>query len=113
METTISRMTGKSVETLLNDLTDQEENKLNKALPAEFNRIFYSKEERKTSFYVLYSLHRIFLDEELCPKSGWGNSIRGKTLVLEMTLRDYIGFRSFFGKYQILPVYQSKITPDC
>lgn len=77
MAATITRITGKSVETLFNDLTDQQRSKLKEALPEEINRIFESKEERKTSLYVLYGLHRIFLDEEFCPKSGWGNPVRG------------------------------------
>lgn len=80
MAATITKFTGKSVETLLNDLTDQGESKLKEALPEELKCIFESIEERKTSFYVLYGLHRIFLGEELCPKSGWGNPVRGKNL---------------------------------
>lgn len=82
MAATITRITVKSVETLLNDLTDQQRRKLKEALPEKINRIFESKEERKTSLYVLYGLHRIFLDEELCPKSGWGNPVRGTDIVI-------------------------------
>lgn len=40
MAATITRITGKSVETLLNDLTDQQRSKLKEALPEEINRIF-------------------------------------------------------------------------
>lgn len=113
MAATISRLTGKSVETLFNDLTDQEESYLKETLSKEFNRIFESKEERKKSVHVLYRLHKLFLDEELCPKSDWGNPVGGgKTLVLEMTLKDYIGSIPFFGRYQILPKFQSKVTLD-
>lgn len=113
MAATIRRLTGRSVETLFKDLTDQEESKLKETLSEEFNRIFESKEERKKSVHVLYSLLKFVLEEELCPKSGWGNPVWGKTLVLAMTLKDYIGFRPFFGEYQILPKFQSKVTQDC
>lgn len=80
MAATISRLTGKSVETLFNDLTDQEESYLKETLSKEFNRIFESKEERKKSVHVLYRLHKLFLDEELCPKSDWGNPVGGENL---------------------------------
>lgn len=80
MAATFSRLTGKSVETFFNDLTDQEERKLKETLSEEFKRIFESKEERKKSVYVLYILHKFVLEEELCPKSGWGNPVWGKNL---------------------------------
>lgn len=80
MAATIRRLTGRSVETLLKDLTDQEESKLKEILSEEFNRIFESKEERKKSVHVLYSLLKFFLEEELWPKSGWGNPVWGKNL---------------------------------
>lgn len=80
MAATIRRLTGRSVETLFKDLTDQEESKLKEILSEEFNRIFESKEERKKSVHVLYSLLKFVLEEELWPKSGWGNPVWGKNL---------------------------------
>ncbi|XP_052716887.1 uncharacterized protein LOC128189353 [Crassostrea angulata] len=80
MAATIRRLTGRSVETLFKDLTDQEKSKLKETLSEEFNRIFESKEERKKSVHVLYSLLKFFLEEELWPKSGWGNPVWGKNL---------------------------------
>lgn len=56
MAATIRRLTGRSVETLFKDLTDQEESKLKEILSEEFNCNFESKEERKKSVHVLYSL---------------------------------------------------------
>lgn len=80
MAATISENTGKAVETLLDDLTDQDKRKLKEALPEEFSRILESKEERKTSFLVLYGLHLIYNDKEQSPKSGWGKPVRGKDI---------------------------------
>lgn len=80
MAATIRRLTGRSVETLFKDLSDQEESKLKEPLSEEFNRIFESKEERKNSVHVLYSLLKLFLEEERCPKSGWGNPVWGENL---------------------------------
>nr|XP_019920096.2 uncharacterized protein LOC105321429 isoform X3 [Crassostrea gigas] len=80
MAATIRRLTRRSVETLFKDLTDQEESKLKETLSGEFDHIFESKEERKKSVHVLYSLYKLFLDEELCPKSGWGNPVWGENL---------------------------------
>lgn len=74
---TLTRETGKSVETLINSLTDQEKNKLKEMLPEESHRVFESKTERGTSLHVSYGLHRIILNEEKSPKSGWGNQVRG------------------------------------
>lgn len=75
MAATVTRMTEKSVETIVNNWTDQEKNKLKIMLPEESYRIFESKTENVTSFHVLYGLHRIILDEKL-PKSGWGNPVK-------------------------------------
>lgn len=80
MAATISRLTGKSVETSFNDLTNQEESKLKETLSEEFKRIFESKEERKKSVHVLYSFLKFVLEEERCPKSGWGNPVGGENL---------------------------------
>lgn len=82
MAATISENTGKSVETLLNELTDQDKRKLKEALPEEFSRIIESKAERKTSFLVLhvYGLHLIYNDKEQSPKSGWGKPVREKDI---------------------------------
>lgn len=80
MAATIRRLTGRSVETLFKDLTDQEESKLKETLSEDFNRIFESKEERKKSVHVLYSLLKFVLEEERCPKSGWGTPVWGKNL---------------------------------
>lgn len=80
MAATIRRLTGRSVETLFKDLTDQEESKLKEILSEESNRIFESKEERKKSVHVLYSLLKFFLEEERWPTSGWGNPVWGKNL---------------------------------
>lgn len=80
MAATIRRLTGRSVETLFKDLTDQKESKLKETLSEEFNRIFESKEERKKSVHVFYILLKFFLEEELWPKSGWGNPVLGKNL---------------------------------
>lgn len=77
---TITRETGKSVKLLLNDSTDHEKGELKKALSEEFYRVLESKEEREKSFYVLYGLHRIYLDKGKSPKSGWGNPVRGKNI---------------------------------
>uniref|UniRef100_A0A8W8MCQ1 Uncharacterized protein n=1 Tax=Magallana gigas TaxID=29159 RepID=A0A8W8MCQ1_MAGGI len=80
MAATISRETGKPVKIILNNLTDQEKNKLKAMLPEESHRILESKTEHDTSIHVSYGLHRIILDEENSPKSGWGNPIREKDI---------------------------------
>ncbi|XP_065936146.1 uncharacterized protein [Magallana gigas] len=72
MAATITRETGKSVKTLI----DQEKSKLKAMLPEESHRILESKTEHDTSSHVSYGLHRIILDEEKSPKSGWGNPVR-------------------------------------
>lgn len=77
MTATITRDTGKSVETLLKNLTDQEKCKLKKVLHEQSHRIIESKAENGMSINVSYGLHWIFLDEEKSPKSGWGNPVRG------------------------------------
>lgn len=77
MTATITREIGKSAETLLENLTDQDESKLIEILPGESHRIIESKTEHGISFYVSYDLLRIYLDEEQSPKSGWGNPVRG------------------------------------
>lgn len=74
--TTITRETGKSMKTL----TDQEKSKLKAMLPEEFHHLLESQTEHDTSFHVSYGLHRIILDEEKSPKSGWGNPVRGKDI---------------------------------
>lgn len=69
---------GKSVKILLNNLTDQDNSKLKEALSEELYCVLELKEERKTSNHILiYGLHRIYIDEEHLPESGWGNSITG------------------------------------
>lgn len=73
MTATITREIGKSAETLLENLTDQDKSKLIEILSGKSHRIIESKTEHGISFYVLYGLLRIYLDEELSPKSGWGN----------------------------------------
>nr|XP_034315212.1 uncharacterized protein LOC105325036 isoform X6 [Crassostrea gigas] len=80
MTATISRKTGKPVKILLNNLTVQEKNKLKAMLPEESHRILESKTEHDTSIHVSYGLHRIILDEENSPKSGWGNPVREKDI---------------------------------
>ncbi|XP_065936150.1 uncharacterized protein [Magallana gigas] len=75
MAATLTRETGKSEETLINSLTDQEKNKLKEMLPEESRRILESKTGLDTSFHVSYGLHRIILDDEKSPKSGWGNPV--------------------------------------
>nr|XP_034315214.1 uncharacterized protein LOC105346393 isoform X2 [Crassostrea gigas] len=76
MTATISRETGKPVKILLNNLTVQEKNKLKAMLPEESHRILESKTKHDNSIHVSYGLHRIILDEEKSPKSGWGNPVR-------------------------------------
>lgn len=49
-------------------------------MPEDSHRFLDSKAEHGTSFYVLYGLHRIYLDKELSPKSGWGNPVSGKDI---------------------------------
>lgn len=71
-----TRETGKSAKLLLKNFTDQEEIKLKEVIPEQSRCILYSEEERGTSLNVLYGFHRIFLDEKLHPKSGWGNAVR-------------------------------------
>lgn len=80
MTTSITRMTGKSIKTLTDNLTDQEKTELMKILPEVSHRLLDSKAEHGTSFYVSYGLHRIYLDKEHSPKSGWGNPISGKNI---------------------------------
>nr|XP_034299168.1 uncharacterized protein LOC105333182 isoform X2 [Crassostrea gigas] len=72
MAATITRETGKSVKTL----KEQEKNKLKAMLPEESHRVLESITEHDTSIHVSYGLHRIILDEEKSPKSGWGNPVR-------------------------------------
>lgn len=80
MTATIARETGKSVETLLNHLPNQEKFKLKEMLPEESRRILESKMEHGTSFHVSYGLHRISLDKKHHPKSDWGNPVREKDI---------------------------------
>lgn len=77
MTATITREIGKSAETLLENLTDQDKSKLIEILLGESHRIIESKTEHGISFYVSYGLLRIYLDEEQSPKSGWGNPVKG------------------------------------
>lgn len=61
---------------LLKNLTDQDNSKLKEALSEELHCVLELKEERKTSNHILiHGLHRIYIDEEHLPESGWGNSI--------------------------------------
>ncbi|XP_052716886.1 uncharacterized protein LOC128189352 [Crassostrea angulata] len=76
MAATITRETGKPVKILLNNLTVQEKNKLKAMLPEESHRILESETEHDNSIHVSYGLHRIILNEEKSPKSGWGNPVR-------------------------------------
>lgn len=76
MAATITRETGKSVETLLTNLTDQDKRKLKEELPEESHCGFESKNEHELSFFELYGLYRIFLEIKHHPKSGWGNPIK-------------------------------------
>lgn len=80
MKATISRMTGKSLKQLLDNLTDRDKRKLKDVLPDESHRILESETERESSFLVLYGLYRVILDDEQSPKSGWGNPV-GETNV--------------------------------
>lgn len=73
-------MTGKSVKTLLNSLSDQEKGKMKDVVPEECHRILESKAEYDNSFYVTYGLLRIFLNEKHHPKSGWGNQVSKKDI---------------------------------
>lgn len=68
MAATITRETGKPVKILLNNLTVM--------LPEESHRVLESKTEHDNSCHVSYGLHRIILNEEKSPKSGWGNPVR-------------------------------------
>lgn len=77
MTASITRETGKSVNTLLGNLTDQEKSKIKEMLPEESHRIIESKAEHGISFYVPYGLLRIYLDKSQSPTSGWGNPIKG------------------------------------
>lgn len=77
MTATITREIGKSAETLLENLTDQDKSKLIEILPGESHRIIESQTEHGILFYVPYGLLRIYLDEEQSPKSGWGNPVKG------------------------------------
>lgn len=76
MAATIAKETGKSVKTLIKNLTDQEKNKLKALLPEESHRILESKTEHDTSFQVSYALHWMIFVKEKSPKSGWGNPVR-------------------------------------
>lgn len=76
MAAIITRETEKPVKIILNNLTDQEKTKLKAILPEESHRVLESKTEHDTSIHVSYGLHRIILDEEKSPKSGWGNPVR-------------------------------------
>lgn len=80
MTASITKITGKPVKTLIDNLKDQEITKLKEVLPGDSHCILDSKAEDGTSFYVLYGLHRIYLDEDLSPKSGWGNPVSGKNI---------------------------------
>lgn len=77
MTATITREIGKSAETLLENLTDQDKSKLIEILPGESHRIIESQTELGKSFYVPYGLLRIYLDKKQSPKSGWGNPVKG------------------------------------
>lgn len=77
MTATITREIGKSAETLLENLTDQDKSKLIEILPGESHRIIESKTEHGISFYVSYGLLQIYLDKRQSPKSGWGNPVKG------------------------------------
>lgn len=71
-----TRETGKSAKMLLEKFTDQEKNKLKEEMSEKSRHFLDLEEERERSLHVLYGLHRIFLDEKLHPKSGWGNPVR-------------------------------------
>lgn len=71
-----TRETGKSAKMLLEKFTDQEKNKLKEEMSEESRHILDLEEEPERSLHVLYGLHRLFLDEKLHPKSGWGNPVR-------------------------------------
>lgn len=77
MTATITRKIGKSAETLLENLTDQDRSNLIEILPGESHRIIESKTEHGISFYVSYGLLQIYLDKRQSPKSGWGNPVKG------------------------------------
>lgn len=72
MTATVTRVTGNSVEKLLNNLTDQEKRKIKEMLPEESHRIIDSKAE----LCIPYALFQIYLDREQSPKSGWGNPVK-------------------------------------
>lgn len=76
MTATITREIGKSAETLLENLTDQDKSKLIKIMPGESHRFFESNTEHGISFYVSYGLLHIYLDKRQSPKSGWGNPVK-------------------------------------
>lgn len=80
MTASITRMTGKSMKKLRENLTDREKTKLKEVLPQIHHRVIDSETEQGTSFLVLYGLHRIYIDEDQSPKSGWGNPVRGKDI---------------------------------
>lgn len=75
LTTVITSKTGKPVKRLINDLTDEEKNKLRGILPEESHRILKDEAENDTSFHVLYGLHRIYLDKKHHPKLGSSNPV--------------------------------------
>lgn len=103
MTATITRETGESVTTLLENLTDQEKSKIMEMLPEKLHRIIESKAEHGISFCVLYGLLRIYLDKRQSPKSGWGNPIKGTDISIEADIERL---------YRIQTIVQGIEEPD-
>lgn len=113
MTASITRMTGKSVKTLMDNLTDHEKPNWRKYClksPIVFLILKQSMAPHST-YHMVYTgstlIKNIFKNQD-----GAIQSVE-KTLVLEIILRDCIGFRTLFREYQTLWLYLWKVTLDC
>lgn len=113
MTSSITRMTGKSVKTLMDNLTDHEKTKLKEVLPEVSHRILDSKAKHGTSFYVSYGLHRIYLDKEHFQKSGWGNPVSGKNIGIGDDIERLYRIQTFGSGISNPVTISVKVTLDC
>lgn len=127
MTATITREIGKSAETLLENLTDQDKSKLIEILPGESHRIIESQTELGKSFYVPYGLLRIYLDKKQSPKSGWGNPVKGtdigvgddierlfriQIIVQDIAKPDSVSVENYIGLLDIMIESLTRLDPN-
>lgn len=120
MTATVTRVTGNSVETLLNNLTNQEKGKM---LHEEPHRIIDSKAE----FCIPYALLQLYLDREQSPKSGWGNPVkktdisigddierlyRIRTIVRGIAIPDNVSVEKYIKLFDIMLEALTRLDPN-